>query len=97
MGGPAVSDAEKTSRSVTVLGRTITLKMERIWFDALAEIGSREGMTLDELCTEIKRRSRRRRLALDLQVFVVSYFRTASEPASPRAGGPKRAAVGLLH
>lgn len=39
-------------------------------------------ITLDEICAEIKGRSCWRRLALDLQMFVVSFFRTATETAS---------------
>ncbi|HYG87997.1 MAG TPA: ribbon-helix-helix domain-containing protein [Azospirillum sp.] len=83
------------SRSVKIAGQSRQLRIEPSYWEALEEIGQREGLSVDELCTDLKERldaqSRRSAsgvsLANAVRVFIVGYFRqAATEMGHSRAG-----------
>ncbi|AIB12904.1 hypothetical protein ABAZ39_13085 [Azospirillum argentinense] len=88
-----------TSRTVLVRGRPVSVRLEDAYWDDLAGIARREGMSLDDLCASVADRARRlqdpasvglsqaRWLAEALRVFTVAYFRTALAAAEATAPG----------
>lgn len=83
------------SRSVTIAGQSCQIRIEPSYWEALEEISRREGLDIDELCTDLKERldlqNRRNEsgvsLANAVRVFVVGYFRqAATEAGHSRAG-----------
>lgn len=77
------------SRNVVVDGRRTSLRLEGEFWEALAELCRREGVTVNELCTMIERRHRASSRTAAVRAFVVAYFRAAATPGSP---GPLRPA-----
>ncbi|MBP2301943.1 putative DNA-binding ribbon-helix-helix protein [Azospirillum picis] len=51
--------------------------MEPYIWDSLKEICEREGLTLNDLCTQIDERKGEANLTASIRVFIVSYYRTA--------------------
>ncbi len=47
-------------------------------WDALVEIGRREGRTVHEICSEVDRDRRETTLTASLRVYIMSYFREAA-------------------
>lgn len=88
------------SQNIMVGGHRTSMRLERTMWDALEDIGRREGLSINRLCTMIKERieeqARRRGLPLDqldvtltsaVRVFIAAYFRRAStEEGHARAG-----------
>ncbi|PWC43908.1 hypothetical protein TSO221_18690 [Azospirillum sp. TSO22-1] len=83
------------SRSVTIAGQSSQIRIEPSYWEALEEISRREGLDINELCTDLKERldiQNRRNdagvsLANAVRVFVVGYFRqAATEAGHSRAG-----------
>ncbi len=70
-------------RNVQVGGRQTNLQLEAEYWSALDEIGRRETLGLNELCTFIDRRRARSSLAPAVRRFVIRYFRDIA--AGPRA------------
>ncbi|AWK86376.1 hypothetical protein DEW08_09090 [Azospirillum thermophilum] len=64
-------------RNVKVSGRRTSLRMEPYIWESLKEICEREGMTLNEICTQIDQRKGEANLTASIRVFIVSYYRTA--------------------
>ncbi|NYZ16921.1 ribbon-helix-helix domain-containing protein [Azospirillum sp. RWY-5-1] len=64
-------------RNVVVTGRRTTVRMEAAFWDGLAEIGRREGLELNQLCSLVDRRRGGVKLTPALRMFVVGYFRVA--------------------
>lgn len=92
-GFPGISPP--TTRTVKIAGRSHKVRIEPSYWEALEEIVRREGLNIDELCTELKERleaqarrnESRASLANALRVFIVGYFRQAAgEPAHGLAG-----------
>lgn len=67
-------------RNVVVTGRRTTVRMEAAFWDGLAEIGRREGLELNQLCSLVDRRRGGVKLTPALRMFVVGYFRKAVPP-----------------
>lgn len=86
--------ASLTSRTMTVSGQAVTLRLEPSYWEALDEIAQREDLTSEELCADIKdrmdhqpRRAPGVSLANAVRVFVVGYYRqAATERGHARAG-----------
>ena len=83
------------SRSVSIAGQSCQIRIEPSYWEALEEISRREGLNIDDLCTDLKDRldAQNRRnesgvsLANAVRVFVVGYFRqAATEAGHSRAG-----------
>lgn len=95
------------SRKVLVRGRPVSVRLEDAYWDDLAGIARREGMSLDDLCASVADRGRRlqdpasvglsqaRWLAEALRVFTVAYFRTALAAAEATAPGHRAPPVAL--
>lgn len=78
----------RDARNVVVDGHRTSMRLERWVWDALDDIGAREGKTLNELVTEISRRAQScseaaSSLSSAVRVFAMSYYR-AAVPASHR-------------
>ena len=88
------------SRSVSIAGQSCQIRIEPSYWEALEEICRREGLDIDELCTDLKERldmqSRRGEsgvsLANAVRVFVVGYFRQAATEAGHSRAGHGRGA-----
>lgn len=63
------------SRNVTVGGRRTSMRLEPQMWDALESIAHMEGMTLNNLCTQIDQRRREVGLTSATRVFIISYYR----------------------
>ena len=63
------------SRNVRIGTRRTSVRLEQEMWDALGEICRREGVTLNELCTDIAARQNARGFTSKLRVFIMSYFR----------------------
>lgn len=73
-------------RNVVVAGARTSVRMEPLLWDCLAEIGQRESHTLNDIATMIDARRGDSALTAALRIFILSYFRTASD-AAPRLSG----------
>lgn len=86
-------DLKAIRRNVYVAGRRTSVSMEPVMWDSLTEIGRREGLTLNQLCSLVDKRRNLAGLTPALRVFIVSYFRALSREdprfaLSPPAAGP---------
>lgn len=76
-----------TERTVRVHGRSVNVRLESLYFDALDEMCDREDVGIDELAERIERVGGRGcDLEVGLRTLVVAYFRSAT----PGAGAPSR-------
>lgn len=86
------------SRSVTIAGESCQIRIEPSYWEALEEISRREGLDIDELCTDLKERLDLQNrhsdtgvsLANAVRVFVVGYFRQAATEAGHNRAGHGR-------
>ncbi|WP_211099669.1 ribbon-helix-helix domain-containing protein [Azospirillum agricola] len=96
--GTTVGAEPLRARNPLVAGRRTSLRLEASVWEALEDIGQREGLSLNALCTQIDRRiaERARRhgtgdgeasvsLALAIRTFVLGYYRHAIT----KAGRPR--------
>lgn len=88
------------SQNIMIGGHRTSMRLEPSMWDALEDIGRREGLTVNRLCTQIKERieeqARRRGINPDdadvtltsaVRVFIASYYRRAcTEDGHLRAG-----------
>nr|WP_295828098.1 ribbon-helix-helix domain-containing protein [uncultured Azospirillum sp.] len=88
------------SQNIMIGGHRTSMRLEPSMWDALEDIGRREGLTVNRLCTQIKERieeqARRRginpedadvTLTSAVRVFIASYYRRAcTEDGHQRAG-----------
>lgn len=88
------------SQNIMIGGHRTSMRLEPSMWDALEDIGRREGLTVNRLCTQIKERieeqARRRGITPDeadvtltsaVRVFIASYYRRAcTEDGHVRAG-----------
>lgn len=72
-------------RNVTVSGRRTSLRMEPELWDAAEEIARREGLILNQLCTQVDQRRGTANLTASLRVAIVAYFRAAAPPVDEPA------------
>lgn len=88
------------SQNIMIGGHRTSMRLERSMWDALEDIGRREGLSVNRLCTSIKERieeqARRRGLSPEegdvtltsaVRVFIAAYYRRAcTEDGHLRAG-----------
>ncbi|WP_451972313.1 ribbon-helix-helix domain-containing protein [Azospirillum endophyticum] len=88
------------SQNIMIGGHRTSMRLEPSMWDALEDIGRREGLTVNRLCTQIKERieEQARRRGIDpehtdvtltsaVRVFIASYYRRAcTEDGHLRAG-----------
>ncbi|MFV3127958.1 ribbon-helix-helix domain-containing protein [Niveispirillum sp. KHB5.9] len=72
---------EQRRRDFTVDGRRVSACISQECWDALEDIAVLEGVSLETLVCGVARRCGRRSLSLELDLFVISYYQTASLPA----------------
>ena len=63
------------SRNVTVGSRRTSMRLEPQMWDAIESIAHIEGVTVNNLCTQIDCRRRDTGLTSATRVFIISYFR----------------------
>ncbi|WP_145699753.1 ribbon-helix-helix domain-containing protein [Azospirillum baldaniorum] len=71
----------KKVRNVCVAGRRTSMRLESAFWDALAEISQREGLTVSALCTRLAERMDAQdadSLSSVVRVYVMEYFRAAT-------------------
>jgi predicted DNA-binding ribbon-helix-helix protein len=68
------------ARNVMVGKRRTSVRLEAAMWDALHEIGEREGKTLNELVTQIDRQRRESSLTAAIRVFALIWFRDRQPP-----------------
>jgi predicted DNA-binding ribbon-helix-helix protein len=62
-------------RTIVVAGRKTTCRLEDQFFEALKEIATERGSTLQDLVTSIKAERRKPNLSSSLRVFVLRHYR----------------------
>jgi predicted DNA-binding ribbon-helix-helix protein len=84
-----VDPQESTLRSgnVTVGRRRTSIRLEPAMWQALREIGAREGKTMHALVTEIERGRAQSSLTAAIRVFLLDYFRAAATEEGHRRAG----------
>ncbi|WP_247886867.1 ribbon-helix-helix domain-containing protein [Azospirillum sp. SYSU D00513] len=88
------------SQNVIIAGHRTSMRLEQSMWDALDEIGRREGYNVNGLCTKIKERldiqkrlkgipetDREVTLTSAVRVFIASYFRNACNDGAHRSVG----------
>jgi predicted DNA-binding ribbon-helix-helix protein len=65
-------------RNVMVGGRRTSLRLERLMWEALAEICRREGLSRSDICSRVEARRRESSLTAAVRVYILSYFRAAA-------------------
>ena len=77
-------EQEQESRNVVVNGHRTSMRLEKEFWGALQEICAREGMTVNQVCTQVSRQKGSASLTAAIRVFVITYFREkAGRPAEP--------------
>lgn len=71
---------EQRRREFTVDGRRVSACVSQECWDALEDISIQEGVSLETLIAGLARRCGRRSLSLELDLFAISYYQTASLP-----------------
>lgn len=74
-------------KNVTIGGHRTSLCLELEIWDALDEIGRREGLTLHQLCSLIDERRPGPNRSSAVRAFTVAYFRTAATDAGHASAG----------
>ncbi|MDY0882447.1 ribbon-helix-helix domain-containing protein [Dongia soli] len=75
------------ARNVTVAGRRTSLRLEPEMWDALLEIGTRENLSLHQLCTEVNRHRGESSLTASIRAYALAYFRAAATERGHRSAG----------
>jgi predicted DNA-binding ribbon-helix-helix protein len=87
------------SRNVTVGNKRTSMRLEPQMWDAIEQIAVREGVTINNLCTQIDKRRSDRTLPVGLtsatRIFIISYFRRLvsqyeRHPEGGKTGLPKK-------
>ena len=65
-------------RNVVVRGRRTSVRLEPAMWDALQEIVSLQGRTVNQLVTEIDRHRREASLTSAIRVYIVEFYRAAA-------------------
>ena len=82
------------NRNVIVNGSRTSIRLEPVFWDALAEIAASEGRTIHEICSMVDRSRRDSSLTASLRVQILSYFREAATPDGHRLAGHGADGVG---
>jgi predicted DNA-binding ribbon-helix-helix protein len=64
--------------NIVVSGKRTSVRLEPAMWDALQEIVSLQGRTVNELATEINRRRGGSSLTSAMRVYIVEFYRTAA-------------------
>lgn len=81
---------QSVCRNVTVSGRRTSVRMEPLLWDSLSDIMRREQRTIHEIATLVDRRRGDSSLTAALRVFILSYFREATERLTGLEEGQSR-------
>lgn len=80
------------SRNIVVNGRRTSMRLEEAGWEAIDEICSLEGITLNELCTAIDLRNSGSSRTAAVRAFIFTYFRLLAR----ESGHQSRGRVGKL-
>jgi predicted DNA-binding ribbon-helix-helix protein len=69
------------TRNVNVSGRRTSVRLEPDLWEALREIALRENRSFHEICSDIDRTRGGTRLTSAMRIYIVNYFRSASNPS----------------
>lgn len=64
------------SKNVTVGRHRTSMRLEAELWDALAEIAARENMSINEVCTRVRRVHHGSGLTSAIRILLISYFRS---------------------
>ena len=73
-----VQRSSLVNRNVVVNGKRTSVRLEAAMWDALVEIGRREGRSIHEISSKVNRDRRESSLTAGLRVHIMSYFREAA-------------------
>ncbi|WP_439816855.1 ribbon-helix-helix domain-containing protein [Zavarzinia sp. CC-PAN008] len=81
-------DHRVQTRNIRIQRRRTSIRMEHDMWDALAEICSREGVSVHALCTRLTEQQAPaqpapRNFTSRLRVFILDYYRRGRDVASP--------------
>ena len=76
------------NRNITVRGHRTSIRLEPEFWAGLADIASRERLSIDELCTEIDRGSGRLSRTAAIRVFITSYMVRLSQQSTQQRVRP---------
>lgn len=79
--------SSKMLKNVCVAGKRTSMRLEAAFWDALAEIARREGLTVSKLCTRLASQLDAQDIdsfSSAVRVYVMEYFRAAT----PRSEAP---------
>jgi|SRR6516162_3413731 len=85
--GSRKAQSTLVNRNVTVGDRRTSMRLERAMWDALQEICRREGMSLNELVTEIDAQRTESSLTAAIRVHLLRYFSAAATDEGHRLAG----------
>ena len=66
------------SRNIVVNGQRTSMRLEVEFWQALDVICERQGMTVNQICTQVGRRRGTASLTAAVRVYVITYFRDAA-------------------
>jgi predicted DNA-binding ribbon-helix-helix protein len=75
------------NRNVTVGGRRTSMRLEPAMWEALQQVCTREGKSLNELVTEIDRQRSESSLTAAIRVYLLRYFCAAATDEGHRLAG----------
>ena len=86
------------SRNVTIDGHRTSMRLEKNMWDALGEVSEREHVSIQDICTVIKRiKPKNLSLTSAIRGFLLDYFRNAAtEEGHMRTGHGQQHARSLL-
>ncbi len=74
------------SRTITVDGRSTSIELDPTIWDALQEICDRDGISIDQFCTQVDRKGHESPLAAAVHAAVLMYWRleaiTGADPST---------------
>lgn len=83
------------NRNVTVNGHRTSMRLEPSMWEALDEIGRREGATIHKLCSMVDSTRAQSSLTAAMRVFILTYFRAAESAATRHAERSRKSPVPL--
>lgn len=77
---PAGASQRPVCRNVQLADRRTSVRMEPVMWNSLQDIGLREGMSVNEICSNIDRIRGPLGLTQAIRVFIVGYYRAPGKP-----------------
>ena len=71
-------------KNVWVAGHRTSIRLENEFWEALEEICSREGQTVNDFCSEVARDNDGTNLTSAIRVCIIEYFRAKTERGDMR-------------